>query len=396
LEDIALDRDSILIGDDLSTSVMAQAQRLVVKVGSSLVTNEGRGIDAQAIATWAAEIAALRDLGREIVVVSSGAVAEGMKRLSWVRRPQSMQDLQAAAAVGQMGLAQVYETEFRRFGLQTAQILLTHEDLADRTRYLNARSTLTRLIELGVIPIINENDTVVTDEIKVGDNDTLAALVTNLIEADALVILTDQAGLYTADPRSHPDAHLLSKVKAGDPRLEAMAGGAGSLIGKGGMLTKVLAARRAASAGAHTIVASGRESKVLQRLAGGEMIGTSFIANTAKLTARKQWIADQLQLRGALVLDAGALKALLRDGKSLLPIGVSEVQGDFARGDVVACLSQAGSEVGRGLINYASSEARRIIGKPSSEIESLLGFVEEPELIHRSNLVITHLDDSSD
>ncbi|MGA1272453.1 MAG: glutamate 5-kinase [Burkholderiaceae bacterium] len=386
--------NSILIGDAHAPSVMAQAQRLVVKVGSSLVTNEGRGIDAQAIATWAAEIAALRDLGREIVVVSSGAVAEGMKRLSWVRRPQSMQDLQAAAAVGQMGLAQVYETEFRRFGLQTAQILLTHEDLADRTRYLNARSTLTRLIDLGVIPIINENDTVVTDEIKVGDNDTLAALVTNLIEADALVILTDQAGLYTADPRSHPDARLLSRVKAGDPRLEAMAGGAGSLIGKGGMLTKVLAARRAASAGAHTIVASGRESKVLQRLAGGEMIGTSFIADTAKLTARKQWIADQLQLRGALVLDAGALKALLRDGKSLLPIGVSEVQGDFARGDVVACLSQAGAEVGRGLINYASSEARRIIGKPSSEIESLLGFVEEPELIHRSNLVITDPNDS--
>jgi len=394
LEDIAFDMNSILIGDAHAPSVMVQAQRLVVKVGSSLVTNEGRGIDAQAIATWAAEIAALRDLGREIVVVSSGAVAEGMKRLSWVRRPQSMQDLQAAAAVGQMGLAQVYETEFRRFGLQTAQILLTHEDLADRTRYLNARSTLTRLIELGVIPIINENDTVVTDEIKVGDNDTLAALVTNLIEADALVILTDQAGLYTADPRSHPDARLLSRVKAGDPRLEAMAGGAGSLIGKGGMLTKVLAARRAASAGAHTIVASGRESKVLQRLAGGEMIGTSFIANTAKLTARKQWIADQLQLRGALVLDAGALKALLRDGKSLLPIGVSEVQGDFARGDVVACLSQAGAEVGRGLINYASSEARRIIGKPSSEIESLLGFVEEPELIHRSNLVITDPNDS--
>lgn len=394
LEDIAFDMNSILIGDAHAPSVMVQAQRLVVKVGSSLVTNEGRGIDAQAIATWAAEIAALRDLGREIVVVSSGAVAEGMKRLSWVRRPQSMQDLQAAAAVGQMGLAQVYETEFRRFGLQTAQILLTHEDLADRTRYLNARSTLTRLIELGVIPIINENDTVVTDEIKVGDNDTLAALVTNLIEADALVILTDQAGLYTADPRSHPDARLLSRVKAGDPRLEAMAGGAGSLIGKGGMLTKVLAARRAASAGAHTIVASGRESKVLQRLAGGEMIGTSFIAETAKLTARKQWIADQLQLRGALVLDAGALKALLRDGKSLLPIGVSEVQGDFARGDVVACLSQAGAEVGRGLINYASSEARRIIGKPSSEIESLLGFVEEPELIHRSNLVITDPNDS--
>ncbi len=372
-----------------TASVLSKAQRLVIKVGSSLVTNEGRGIDAQAIATWAAEIAALRALGREILVVSSGAVAEGMKRLSWSQRPQAMQDLQAAAAVGQMGLAQVYETEFRRFGLQTAQILLTHDDLADRTRYLNARSTLTRLIELAVIPIINENDTVVTDEIKVGDNDTLAALVTNLVEADALVILTDQAGLYTADPRTNPDATLLHWVKAGDPRLEAMAGGAGSMIGKGGMLTKVLAARRAASAGAHSIVASGREPKVLQRLAAGELIGTSFIADTPKLTARKQWIADQLQLRGALMLDAGALKALLHEGKSLLPIGVSAVQGEFARGDVVACLNLDGTEVARGLINYASSEARRIIGKPSSDIESLLGFVEEPELIHRSNLVIS-------
>jgi glutamate 5-kinase len=370
-------------------SVLAKAQRLVIKVGSSLVTNEGRGIDAQAIATWAAEIAALRALGREILVVSSGAVAEGMKRLSWARRPQAMQDLQAAAAVGQMGLAQVYETEFRRFGLQTAQILLTHEDLADRTRYLNARSTLTRLIELAVIPIINENDTVVTDEIKVGDNDTLAALVTNLVDADALLILTDQAGLYTADPRTHPNARLLARVRAGDPSLETMAGGSGSLIGKGGMLTKVLAARRAASAGAHTIVASGREAKLLQRLAAGELIGTSFIADTPKLTARKQWIADQLQLRGSLSLDAGALKALLHEGKSLLPIGVSAVQGEFARGDVVACLDPSGTEVARGLINYASSEARRIMGKPSSDIESLLGFVEEPELIHRSNLVIS-------
>jgi glutamate 5-kinase len=370
-------------------SVLAKAQRLVIKVGSSLVTNEGRGIDAQAIATWAAEIASLRALGREILVVSSGAVAEGMKRLAWSRRPRAMQDLQAAAAVGQMGLAQVYETEFRRFGLQTAQILLTHDDLADRTRYLNARSTLTRLIELAVIPIINENDTVVTDEIKVGDNDTLAALVTNLVEADALVILTDQAGLYTADPRTNPDATLLQQVRAGDPSLEAMAGGAGSMIGKGGMLTKVLAARRAASAGAHSIVASGREPKVLQRLAAGELIGTSFIADTPKLTARKQWIADQLQLRGALMLDAGALKALLQEGKSLLPIGVTAVQGEFSRGDVVACFNLEGAEVARGLINYASSEARRIIGKPSSDIESLLGFVEEPELIHRSNLVIS-------
>ncbi len=370
-------------------AVLVSAQRLVIKVGSSLVTDEGRGIDARAIATWAEEIAALRKLGREILVVSSGAVAEGMKRLGWPNRPHAMQDLQAAAAVGQMGLAQVYETEFRRFGLQTAQILLTHDDLADRTRYLNARSSLCRLLELAVIPIINENDTVVTDEIKVGDNDTLAALVTNLVEADALVILTDQAGLYTADPRTQPDARLLARVKAGDASLEAMAGGAGTLIAKGGMLTKVLAARRAASSGAHTVVANGREPRLLQRLAAGEEIGTSFIADTPKRTARKQWIADQLQLRGALVLDEGALKALLHEGKSLLPIGVKTVQGEFARGDVVACLNPTGVEVARGLINYASSEARRIIGKPSSDIESLLGFIEEPELIHRSNMILS-------
>lgn len=370
-------------------AVIGQAQRLVIKVGSSLVTNEGRGIDEHAIATWAEEIFALRDMGREVLVVSSGAVAEGMKRLGWAKRPHQMQDLQAAAAVGQMGLAQVYETEFRRFGLQTAQILLTHEDLADRTRYLNARSTLVRLIELGVIPIINENDTVVTDEIKVGDNDTLAALVTNLVEADALLILTDQAGLYNSDPRQNPQALLLSRVSAGDPGLEAMAGGAGSLIGKGGMLTKVLAARRAASSGAHTVVASGRERALLQRLAAGEPIGTSFIADTPKRTARKQWIADQLQLRGALVLDHGAWKALVHEGKSLLPIGVSAVQGEFSRGDVVACLNPQGKEVARGLINYASAESRRIIGKPSSAIESVLGFIEEPELIHRSNLVLS-------
>lgn len=372
-------------------AVLGQAQRWVIKVGSSLVTNEGRGIDAAAIATWAGEISALRHLGREILVVSSGAVAEGMKRLGWAKRPQAMQDLQAAAAVGQMGLAQVYETEFRRFGLQTAQILLTHEDLADRTRYLNARSTLIRLIDLGVIPIINENDTVVTDEIKVGDNDTLAALVTNLVEADALLILTDQAGLYTADPRQNPQARLLSSVRAGDTSLETIAGGAGSLIGKGGMLTKVLAARRAASSGAHTVVASGRERALLQRLAAGELIGTNFIADTPKRTARKQWIADQLQLRGAVVLDAGALKALIHEGKSLLPIGVSTVQGEFSRGDVVACLNPEGNEIARGLINYASAESRRIIGKPSNAIESILGFVEEPELIHRSNLVLSDI-----
>jgi len=299
-----------------------------------------------------------------------------------------MQQLQAAAAVGQMGLAQVYESEFRLHGMQTAQVLLTHEDLADRTRYLNARSTLTTLLALGVVPVINENDTVVTDEIKVGDNDTLGALVANLVEADCLMILTDQPGLYTADPRLDAQATLLEQVRASDPALEAIAGGAGSPLGKGGMRTKVLAARRAASGGAHTVVAMGREPEVLRRLLAGERLGTLFIADTPKLAARKQWIADQLQLRGALLLDAGAVGALLREGKSLLPVGVRTVQGEFARGDVVACLDADAREVARGLINYAASDARRIIGRASGDIASILGFVEEPELIHRSNLVL--------
>jgi len=368
--------------------LLREAQRLVVKVGSSLVTNEGRGLDASAVATWAREIAVLRSLGREVLLVSSGAVAEGIKRLGWERRPQAMQHLQAAAAVGQMGLAQVYESEFRRHGMQTAQILLTHEDLADRTRYLNARSTLTTLLALGVVPVINENDTVVTDEIKVGDNDTLGALVANLIEADCLLILTDQAGLYTADPRVDPQAQLLGQVSAGDPAIEGIAGGAGTPLGKGGMLTKVLAARRAASGGAHTVVASGREPGVLRRLMEGESLGTLFVADTPKLAARKQWIADQLQLRGSLLLDPGAVGAILRDGKSLLPVGVQAVQGEFARGDVVACLDANTREIARGLSNYAAWDARRIIGRASSDIESILGFMEEPELIHRSNLVL--------
>ena len=368
--------------------LLCDAQRLVVKVGSSLVTDEGRGLDASAVANWAREIAALRQAGREVLLVSSGAVAEGMKRLGWTRRPHAMQQLQAAAAVGQMGLAQVYESEFRLHGMQTAQVLLTHEDLADRTRYLNARSTLTTLLALGVVPVINENDTVVTDEIKVGDNDTLGALVANLVEADCLMILTDQPGLYTADPRLDAQATLLEQVRASDPALEAIAGGAGSPLGKGGMRTKVLAARRAASGGAHTVVAMGREPEVLRRLLAGERLGTLFIADTPKLAARKQWIADQLQLRGALLLDAGAVGALLREGKSLLPVGVRTVQGEFARGDVVACLDADAREVARGLINHAASDARRIIGRASGDIASILGFVEEPELIHRSNLVL--------
>ncbi len=363
-------------------------RRIVVKVGSSLVTNEGRGLDEQAISEWGAQIAQLRALGKEVVMVSSGAVAEGTKRLGWTRRPKAMHELQAAAAVGQMGLAQVYETCFRAHGLGTAQVLLTHEDLSDRKRYLNARSTLLALLALGVVPIINENDTVVTDEIKFGDNDTLGALVANLIDADALVILTDQSGLFTADPRRDPQARLLGRVVAGDPALEAMAGGAGSPVGRGGMITKVLAARRAARSGAHTVVASGREAGVLLRLAHGESIGTLFIAQTPRMAARKQWLADHLQLRGSVRLDAGAARALVAGGRSLLPIGVTEVGGDFERGEAVAIHDPEGREIARGLINYSSSETRRIMRRPSSEIEAILGFIEQPELVHRDNLVL--------
>ncbi len=364
------------------------ARRVVVKVGSSLVTNEGRGLDAEAISLWGRQIAALRAGGKQVVMVSSGAIAEGMKRLGWPKRPHEIHEQQAAAAVGQMGLAQVYESCFRAHGLQTAQVLLTHEDLSDRRRYLNARSTLLTLLELGVVPVINENDTVVTDEIKFGDNDTLGALVANLIDADVLVILTDQPGLYTADPRKDPEARFLPDVMAGDTALEQMAGGVGSSIGKGGMITKVLAANRAATGGAHTIVAWGREPDVLIRLAAGEAHGTQFRAVTPRMAARKQWLADHLQLRGRVRLDAGAAMALLAGGRSLLPIGVVEVQGEFERGEVVGCLDLDGREIARGLINYASAETRLIMRKPSSQIESILGFVEEPELIHRDNLVL--------
>ncbi|AST33976.2 glutamate 5-kinase [Ralstonia solanacearum] len=369
-------------------SLIADARRLVVKVGSSLVTNDGRGLDQAAIARWAAQIAALRGAGKEVVLVSSGAIAEGMQRLGWAKRPKEIHELQAAAAVGQMGLAQVYESEFARHGIRTAQVLLTHGDLADRERYLNARSTLLTLLSLGVVPIINENDTVVTDEIKFGDNDTLGALVTNLIEGDALIILTDQRGLYTADPRKNPDARFVDEAQAGASELEAMAGGAGSSIGKGGMLTKILAAKRAAKSGAHTVIASGREADVLARLAGGEAIGTQLRAPTGRMAARKQWMIDHLQLRGRVVLDAGAVDKLTAGGKSLLPIGVTEVQGEFARGEVISCVDTAGHEVARGLTNYSSAEARLIARKVSSEIEAVLGYVSAAELVHRDNLVL--------
>jgi len=367
---------------------VANASRLVVKIGSSLVTDDGRGIDHVAVARWAAQIARLTQAGRSVVLVSSGAIAEGMQRLGWTTRPRAIHDLQAAAAVGQMGLVQAYETAFAQYGLHTAQVLLTHEDLSDRRRYLNARTTLTTLLGLRVIPIINENDTVTTDEIRFGDNDTLGALVTNLIDADVLVLLTDQQGLYTADPRTHPTATVVATADAGDPALDVMAGGAGSAIGRGGMLTKVQAAKRAARSGASTIIACGRETDVLTRLANGEALGTLLIAEPSALGARKQWLADHVRLAGRLTLDAGAVRALTQDGKSLLPVGVIAVSGSFGRGELVGCFAPDGREIARGLVNYGAQEAARIVRRPSSEIEAELGYVDEPELIHRDNLVL--------
>ena len=374
---------------ETASRLLCEAQRIVVKVGSSLVTNEGRGLDEEAIGEWCRQLAALVRDGREVVMVSSGAIAEGMKRLGWNTRPREVHELQAAAAVGQMGLAQMYETKLRENGLGSAQVLLTHSDLADRERYLNARSTLLTLLKLGVLPVINENDTVVNDEIKFGDNDTLGALVANLVEADVLIILTDQQGLYTADPRKDPTASFVHEARAGDPALEVMAGGAGSSIGRGGMITKILAARRAAGSGASTVIAWGREPGVLIRLCGGEAIGTLLTALTPKQQARKQWMADHLQLRGAVGVDDGAARKLLREGKSLLPIGMTLVTGDFARGDVIAIRDSAGQEIARGLANYASAEARLLCRKPSSEFEALLGYAAEPEMVHRDNLVLT-------
>ncbi len=375
------------------SSVLRDARRIVVKVGSSLVTNEGRGLDEAAIGEWSRQLAALvrgdGGVPREVVMVSSGAIAEGMKRLGWATRPQEIHELQAAAAVGQMGLAQMYETKLREQGMGSAQVLLTHADLADRERYLNARSTLLTLLRLGVVPVINENDTVVTDEIKFGDNDTLGALVANLVEADALVILTDQKGLYTADPRRDPAAQFVHEANAGDPALEAMAGGAGSSIGKGGMITKILAAKRAAGSGASTVIAWGREPDVLVRLVDGQALGTLLVAQTQKKQARKQWMADHLQLRGAVTVDAGAAAKLRQEGKSLLPIGMTAVEGDFSRGDVIAVRDEAGAEIARGLANYAAAEARLLCRKPSSEFEKLLGYTAETEMVHRDNLVLS-------
>jgi glutamate 5-kinase len=368
--------------------VLLNAKRIVVKVGSSLVTDEGRGLDAEAIGLWCKQLALLVKDGREVIMVSSGAIAEGMKRLGWSTRPKAIHELQAAAAVGQMGLAQVYESKLRENGIGSAQVLLTHADLADRERYLNARSTLLTLLQLGVVPVINENDTVVNDEIKFGDNDTLGALVANLIEADVLIILTDQQGLFTADPRKDTNATLVHEAQAGDPTLEAMAGGAGSSIGKGGMLTKILAAKRAAGSGASTVIAWGREPDALLRLTRGEPIGTLLVAQTPKNHARKQWMADHLQMRGSVLIDAGAVAKVRDEDKSLLPIGMTAVQGEFSRGDVIAVRDEDGLEIARGLSNYSSAEAHLICRKSSAEFERLLGYTGEPEMVHRTNLVL--------
>lgn len=372
----------------MSQSLLQNSNTFVVKVGSSLVTNDGNGLDQEAIAAWAKQMSTLVNQGKKIVLVSSGAVAEGMQRLGWEQRPAALNELQAAAAVGQMGLVQMYERSFIEHGLHAAQVLLTHEDLTDQKRYLNARTTIKTLLDLNVIPVINENDTVATDEIRFGDNDTLAALVANLIEADALVILTDQKGLYSSDPRQDSGAELVSFETAGNPSLEKMAGAAGSQIGTGGMLTKILASRRAASSGAHTIIASGREKDVLLRLHEGEAIGTHLKAAQKKVLAKKQWLANHMRTDGKLVIDDGAIQALKAEGGSLLPIGVVDVQGSFERGDVVACTNAAGKEVARGIVNYSSHEAGRIKRTASQEIEKILGYIEDDVLIHRDNLIL--------
>lgn len=366
---------------------IAKCKRIVVKVGSALVTNNGTGLSTEFITECARQIALLQQTGRQVLLVSSGAIAAGMQRLGWSKRPHAMHALQAAAAVGQMGLTQAYENVFADHGLKSAQVLLTHDDLADRSRYLNARITLNTLIELGVVPIINENDTVVTDEIRFGDNDTLGALVANLVEAEALIILTDQKGLFTADPRIDPTATLISDGEAENKSYEHIAGGAGSGISKGGMITKVRAAQRAARSGAHTLIIGGREAGALIRAANGDVIGTCLRAHQNPLAARKQWLADHLRVTGSVVIDAGAVEAL-KHGKSLLPIGVLAVQGEFDRGSVIACINGSGVEVARGLANYPSTDTKRIAGHPSQEIESLLGYMDESELIHRDNLVL--------
>lgn len=367
---------------------LKQARRLVVKIGSALLTNDGRGLDVDALGLWVDQMAALVKQGVELVVVSSGSVAEGMSRLGWKKRPERLHELQAAAAVGQMGLVQTWEAQFKRHGIHTAQILLTHDDLSDRKRYLNGRSTLRALLDFGVVPIVNENDTVVTDEIRFGDNDTLGALVTNVVEADGLIILTDQLGLFDKDPRKNPDASLITERFAGDRELDAMAGDGAGALGRGGMQTKLRAARLAARSGAFTVIVGGRIEGVLSRLRQGDVVGTLLLPEQGRIAARKQWLASHLQTRGRLTLDEGAVKVLRQGGRSLLPVGVKGVFGRFRRGEMVSCVGQDGNEVARGLVNYDADEASAIAGRSSSSIADILGYISDEEMIHRDNLVI--------
>jgi len=371
----------------MSREALISAKRIVVKIGSALLTNDGAGLNKQGIAHWVDQIAQLKKQGLEVILVSSGSVAEGMTRLGWNVRPSALHELQAAAAVGQMGLVQCYETNFSRHDYLTAQVLLTHADLSNRTRYLNARSTLRTLLDLGVVPIINENDTVITDEIRFGDNDTLGALVANLVESDALVILTDQDGLFTADPRKDKTATLIESARAEDPMIQAMAGDGGAL-GRGGMITKVRAGRLAARSGACSVIVGGRIENVLTRLFDGETLGTLLTSDQEPMAARKQWIAGHLQTRGEITIDDGAVKALKEGGKSLLPVGAVAVNGNFGRGEVVALINDKGLVIAKGLVNYSSVEAQKILKKDSKQIEQILGYMDEPELLHRDNLVL--------
>jgi glutamate 5-kinase len=366
---------------------LVNGKRWVVKIGSALLTNDGKGLDSERIEQWVNQIAQLKQAGVDVVLVSSGAVAAGMSRLGWTARPETMEMLQAAAAVGQTKLVQTYEGLFQNSSLHTAQILLTHEDLSDRKRYLNARNTMRALLTMPVIPIVNENDTVVTDEIRFGDNDTLGALVANLVEADALILLTDQDGLYDADPRSNPNASLISHANATDPKLAAVAGDGGKL-GRGGMATKVKAAQLAARSGAVTVIAGGRIENVLSKIRAGESVGTQLVPDLEPIVARKQWLAGHLQMKGEVILDEGAVNALLHQGKSLLAVGVIAVSGQFQRGECVAIRNEQGDTLARGLVNYDALEASKIIGQSTKNIESILGYINEPELIHRDNLVV--------
>ncbi|MCG8672188.1 MAG: glutamate 5-kinase [Pseudomonadales bacterium] len=369
-------------------SQIGATRRWVVKIGSALLTSNGQGVDREAIAGWVEQMAALKENGVDIVLVSSGAVAEGMSRLGWNERPSSIHALQAAAAVGQMGLVQTWESCFQKHGLHTAQVLLTHDDLSDRKRYLNSRSSLLTLIDLGVVPVVNENDSVVTDEIRFGDNDTLGALVANLVEAELLVILTDQKGLFDKDPRTNSDAQLISEGRATDAAFKAMASGAAGALGRGGMATKVRAAELAARSGAATVIAGGAEPNILQEIYAGEQAGTLLLPDQAPWAARKHWLAGHLQMKGVITLDDGAIRALREKGVSLLSVGAKKVSGEFVRGDMVSCVDERGDRVACGLVNYGAEDAEKILGIASSEIHSVLGYVDEEELIHRDNMVV--------